>query len=49
MTVVQQANPARGVPPSGGCDAAHADATISAPFTADYYFHTGGAAPDGGS
>jgi len=48
VTFVQRLNTAGGVAP-GGCDATTANTDTRVPYSADYYFFTGGVATDGGT
>jgi uncharacterized protein DUF3455 len=48
ITWVQRLNTAGGPAPTSGCDATTAGMDVRVPYSADYYFFTGGAA-DGGT
>jgi hypothetical protein len=50
VTYVQRVDTAGGVGPSGSCDPASADAgVVSSPYSATYYFFTGGNVSDAGA
>jgi hypothetical protein len=47
VTYVQRVNTAGGVAPSSTCNAGAANTEVSVPYTADYYFFTGGSGAGG--
>jgi hypothetical protein len=48
ITYVQRLNTAGGPAPASGCDATSAGTDIRIPYSADYYFFTGGTGGTGG-
>jgi uncharacterized membrane protein YgcG len=49
VTYVQRLNTAGGPAPASGCDSTTAATDVRIPYSADYYFFTGGAGGSGGS
>jgi len=49
VTYVQRVNTAGGVAPSAACDAGSVNTSVSVPYSADYYFFTGGTGGSGGA
>jgi len=49
VTYVQRLNTSKGVAPAAGCDAAHVNTDQPVSYSADYYYYTGDATPDGGT